>query len=104
MKTILLLSIGALFLWFGNKETKQPASEVKTVSAVTVDTVNYQADIQPIFEKHCSPCHFPGGKMYQKLPFDKGETIIDHEAGILKRIKEEKEVALIKQYILQQIH
>jgi hypothetical protein len=42
--------------------------------------------------------------MYQKLPFDKGETIIDHEAGILKRIKEEKDVALIKQYILQQMH
>jgi hypothetical protein len=69
-----------------------------------MDTLNYQTQIQPIFEKHCSPCHFSGGKMYEKMPFDKAETIISHEGGILKRIKDEKDVSLIKEYILQQSH
>jgi hypothetical protein len=104
MKTILLLSICVLFLWFGSKETKQSDGNVKTVSYVTTDTIDYQTQIQPILEKNCSSCHFPGGKMYQRMPFDKGETIVGHEAGILKRIKQEKDVALIKQYILQQMH
>ncbi len=39
--------------------------------------------------------------MYEKMPFDKGETIISHEAGILKRLKNENELALIKQFIQQ---
>jgi len=65
------------------------------------DTVNFKTQVEPIFEKHCNPCHFPGGKMYEKLPFDKGETIIDHQAGIFRRIKGDDEVRLIKQYLEQ---
>jgi hypothetical protein len=74
---------------------------MENISSLIVDTVNYQTQIQPILQMTCSPCHFPGGKMYEKMPFDKGETIISHEAGILKRIKDEQKVALIKKYIRQ---
>ena len=70
-------------------------------AAQILDTVNFKTMVQPIFEKHCSPCHFPGGKMYEKLPFDQGETIVNHQAGILKRIKGEEDVRLIQQYIAQ---
>jgi hypothetical protein len=35
------------------------------------------------------------------MPFDNGETIINHEAGILKRIKDAEKVAMIKQYVRQ---
>ena len=66
-----------------------------------MDTVNYKTQVQPILQMTCSPCHFPGGRMYERMPFDKGETIISHEAGILKRIKDEQNVALIKKYIQQ---
>ena len=65
------------------------------------DTVSYQTQIQPILQEKCSPCHFSGGKMYERMPFDKGETIISHQAGILKRIKDEKEAALIREYVQQ---
>jgi hypothetical protein len=58
--------------------------------------------VKPIFEKHCNPCHFPGGKMYDKLPFDQATTIINHEEGILRRIKEDAEVKTIKQFVSQQ--
>jgi hypothetical protein len=40
--------------------------------------------------------------MYEKLPFDKGETIVNHEVGLLKRIKDEKEKALIQKFIGEQ--
>ena len=65
------------------------------------DTVDFKTQVQPILQKNCSPCHFTGGKLYQKLPFDKGETIIHHEVGIFKRIKKEEEIALIKEFIRQ---
>ena len=100
MKTILSTVFCFVLLWFCKMNAKQP--EVKAISSVTVDSLNYQTQIQPIFEKHCSPCHFSGGKMYEKMPFDKAETIISHEAGILKRIKDQADVALIKEFIAQQ--
>ena len=55
--------------------------------------------IQPIFEKHCNPCHFPGGKMYEKMPFDNPKTILNHEAGILRRIKDAEENERIKEFV-----
>jgi len=82
---------------------RYPAPEAPRVkmAAQRLDTVNFKTQVEPIFERHCNPCHFPGGKMYEKLPFDQGETIISHQAGILRRIKGEDEVRLIKQYLEQ---
>ena len=70
----------------------------KEITSLKIDTLNFKSQVQPVLEKNCSPCHFPGGKLYEKSPFDKGETIINHKAAILKRIKNEKKVKLIRQY------
>lgn len=40
--------------------------------------------------------------MYEKLPFDKGETIVNHEAALLRRINDVKEKALIQKFIKEQ--
>jgi len=101
MKTVILLLFCYLCLWFCNASGKKHNGKIENISSLIADTVNYQTQIQPILQTTCSPCHFPGGKMYEKMPFDKGETIISHEAGILKRIKDEQKVALIKKYIQQ---
>jgi hypothetical protein len=66
-----------------------------------IKPIDFDKEIKPIFVKNCSPCHFPGGKMYTKLPFDKDTTIINHSAGILKRIKNEEENTLLKNFIAQ---
>jgi hypothetical protein len=63
------------------------------------DTMQFASQIQPILVKHCSPCHFPGGKMYEKLPFDKAETILILNDRLLKRIKDEKENSMITVFI-----
>jgi hypothetical protein len=63
------------------------------------DSSYYKNHIQPILEKRCSPCHFTGGKMYEKLPFDNPVTITLHETGVLKRIKDEKEKSLVSDFI-----
>ena len=64
------------------------------------DTIDFTTRVQPILVKNCSPCHFTGGKMYEKMPFDKDTTIINHQAGILKRIKGE-ENTLIRSFVEQ---
>jgi hypothetical protein len=64
-------------------------------------TIEFDRDIKPIFGQNCSPCHFPGGKMHGKLPFDRDTTIINHAASILKRIKNEPENSLLKEFIIQ---
>jgi hypothetical protein len=35
----------------------------------------FAKDVRPILEHRCQPCHFTGGKMYARLPFDRLETI-----------------------------
>jgi len=39
--------------------------------------------------------------MYERLPFDKEVTIVTNGEAILRRIRDEKESELIKQYIQQ---
>ena len=43
--------------------------------------------LRPVLQARCAPCHEPGGKMYEKLPFDRAETIASHREGVLKRLK-----------------
>ncbi len=47
----------------------------------------FAASVRPILEAHCSPCHFPGGRMYERLPFDKPETLASNRQGVLRRLK-----------------
>jgi len=101
MKTILFLTVCSLYLAFCNLKAEQQKTKVKNLVSHSSDTINYKTQIQPILQKNCSPCHFTGGKMYVKMPFDKAETIVSHEVGILKRIKNQEETELIRQFILQ---
>jgi hypothetical protein len=36
--------------------------------------VSFAAEVRPILERRCQPCHFAGGKMYERLPFDEQST------------------------------
>ena len=56
-------------------------------------------NLQPILENRCMPCHFVGGKMYDKLPFDKAKTIQELGDQVFSRIKEPEEVKLFKDFL-----
>ena len=100
MKLFIFLSFLTLFGWLGS-DIRKSVSEV-TVKPVTVikDSIDFVKQVQPILVKNCSPCHFTGGKMYERMPFDKDTTIINHEKGILKRFKDD-ENTLIRTFIQQ---
>ena len=93
---LFLLLISTLVYPSGS--SRQPAVP-PAIIVRTIDSIDFKSMIQPIFEKHCNPCHFTGGKMYEKMPFDNPKTILSHEAGILRRIKEDAEVELIKKFL-----
>jgi hypothetical protein len=80
----------------GNYTDEPPAPVIELP-----DTISFTEHIQPILVTRCSPCHFTGGKMYAKMPFDRAATILNPEArnGILKRIKDEKENEMIKRFM-----
>ena len=108
---IKLISIVALFHFLGytcsRKETLNHAATTLHVDAKQ-DTiplqkalVDFDNDIKPILTGRCMPCHFPGGSMYGKLPFDNPKTIREHPTGIFKRIKDPAEVEKLKAFLAQ---
>jgi len=100
MKLLFFFCFIFLFGLFGSR-IKKPAKAPEPIIALH-DTINFASQVQPILVKNCSPCHFTGGKMYERMPFDQDTTIINHEKGILRRIKGD-ENALIRSFIQQQI-
>lgn len=108
MKTILLILIGGFFLTGNSGKMKNRSAnnqtQVKQISSpfVKVDSSYFIQSIKPILVNHCNPCHFPGGKMYARLPFDDPQSILTvKEERVLMRIKDEKEKAIVKNYIEQ---
>lgn len=65
------------------------------------ETVDFPGRIRPILQSRCSPCHFKGGKMYERLPFDHEATVRRAGDRILTRIKDPDEHALISAFLLQ---
>ena len=61
--------------------------------------VDFDAAIRPIFAARCQPCHFPGGKVYAQLPFDRPETIRQLGTRVFSRIKDESERQLIRAFL-----
>ena len=102
MKLLALVGFIFLFGWLGSS-TKKPSGIPVSQKKITVkDTIHFTSQIKPILVKNCSPCHFTGGKMYERMPFDKDTTIINHQAGILKRVKGE-ENTLIRSFIQEHL-
>ena len=100
MKFLLFFCFILLFGWIAGGLKNRPAAIVEKPATIIKDTIDFGNQVQPILVKNCSPCHFTGGKMYERMPFDKDTTIINHEKGILKRFKGDESV-LLKTFIQQ---
>ena len=63
--------------------------------------VDFETQLKPIFKSKCMPCHFQGGQMYDRLPFDRAETIRKLGTRLFTRIKEENDRRLIEEFLAQ---
>ena len=108
----LILALTVAFAFYACGRAKFKAATLSTgdthpvavpASFPTAPTkVDFTTQIRPILEARCQPCHFSGGKVYQKLPFDRPETIKTLGTKLFTRIKDEKEQALIREFLTQQ--
>ena len=71
-------------------------------SAAASARVDFATQIKPILEAKCQPCHFNGGKVYAKMPFDRPETIKTLGTKLFTRIKDENERRLISDFLAQE--
>ena len=69
------------------------------VSSTTATKPDFDKEIKPILQTRCMPCHFQGGKVYDKMPFDKPETVTRLGEKMFTRIKDEKEQQLIREFL-----
>ena len=105
---IVLILIAAGLLLVESGGAARPAARTETVSSAKVSTtstakarVDFDTQLKPIFKSKCMPCHFSGGQMYDKLPFDKPETIKKLGTRLFTRIKQEDERRLIEDFLTQ---
>jgi hypothetical protein len=104
-----LVAVGLLLVESGGMATPARmtyASSSETVavasdSSATKARVDFESQLKPIFKSKCMPCHFSGGQVYDKLPFDKPDTIKKLGTKLFTRIKDEHERQLIQDFLTQ---
>ena len=70
-------------------------------STKSITKIDFEKEVMPVLVAHCSPCHFTGGKMYERLPFDKEATLVNNVDKILKRVEKDEKKVIVKDFLLQ---
>jgi hypothetical protein len=78
-----------------------PRSAVAPAPAAPARAVDFQTQVRPVLEARCSPCHFAGGRMYEKLPFDEPATVHHLGERLFTRIDAPEEQALLRTFLAQ---
>ncbi len=71
-----------------------------TIVPTIPNAVRFTADVAPILSR-CQPCHFPGGKVYERLPFDRPETVRTLGTKLFSRIKDPDQQQVIRDFLAQ---
>lgn len=101
-----LVAVAALFTSNGTRPGKafvgEPGPHHQPISVSEIELpIDFATQIKPIFEARCQPCHFTGGKVYDKMPFDRSKTIKRLGTKLFTRIKDEHEQQLIRDFLAQ---
>jgi hypothetical protein len=96
--TLVILAVACGAYLLRNHPTSRAFSAASPTGSA-VSKPDFDSEIKPIFQARCQPCHFQGGKVYEKLPFDKAETITRLGTRLFTRIKDEKEQQKIRAFL-----
>lgn len=98
---VLILALALVFglNMYGRAKLDAAAPAAPTAPPPQID---FATQIRPLLEARCTPCHFAGGKLYQRLPFDRQETITTLGTKLFTRIKDEHEQRLIRDFLAQE--
>ena len=100
---VLLLLAAPTYSCGRNIASLTPTVKAKETEAVflTNNKIDFDTQIQPILKSKCQPCHFSGGKVYDKLPFDRPQTIKTLGTKLFTRIQDENERKIIREFLAQ---
>ena len=76
-----------------------PAPTAVPSAAPAAEPVTFEAAVRPILARRCDPCHNPGGRMYERLPFDDAEVVASHGEGVARRLKDPEEKAAFERWL-----
>jgi len=96
--TLLLVESGGIVRPVRTTSAAPASVHVSTAPKAHID---FDTQIKPIFQSKCMPCHFSGGQMYDRLPFDKSATIRKLGTRLFTRIKEANDRKLIEDFLAQ---
>ncbi len=63
------------------------------------EAIKFQTDIVPLLKSNCQPCHYPGGKMYKKLPFDDYLTVKKIGKKLNSRFNEQSQKDMVTEWV-----
>jgi hypothetical protein len=69
------------------------------VTAAPAGDDSFRSRVQPILERRCTPCHFPGGQMYDRLPFDRAAVVRSKSEPLLRRLKVAEEHRTVEEWL-----
>jgi len=102
---LILIAVGLLLVEFGGMSRPSRAKGIVPPAADTASApkphIDFDTQLRPIFQSKCMPCHFSGGKVYDRLPFDKPATIRKLGTRLFTRIKDENDRRLIEEFLAQ---
>ena len=75
-----------------------PSPAAGTPAAAT-GRVDFETQVRPLLQEKCSPCHFAGGQMHDKLPFDSEATIRILGPALFTRLKDPVDVELLRVFL-----
>jgi hypothetical protein len=76
-----------------------PAQPAEASPFIDPGQEEFETRVMPILQAKCNPCHFPGGKMYTRMPFDKPGTIRVLGTALFTRIRDEEEREVIRAFL-----
>ncbi len=61
--------------------------------------ITFTNSIALLLKANCAPCHFPGGTVYEKYPFELYETAFTLRKKLGTRLKETEQQALLARWL-----
>jgi hypothetical protein len=79
--------------------TEDSKGEISPSSVQTKPAIKGFEPVKQMLSTNCSPCHNPGGKMYERLPFDSPDTVRAHSTQISGRLKKTEDKKLMEDWL-----
>jgi N-acetylated-alpha-linked acidic dipeptidase len=85
-------------------EKARAALPAKTAAhaPVAAEPLEFARDVLPILEQRCTPCHFPGGVMHERLPFEAEGTSRVLGTKLFTRLRKPEDQVVVRAWLEQE--